>query len=464
LDKDNFRFLNYEKLKRIVDNAYDEIFVYDDNYNVVYVNKACERHYGQFQSELIGSDFHDLLTEETWYPSVLPSVYEEKRQLTIEQTSFLGKKLTTTAVPLFNENNEIEYVVMSVYDASCDLINQRLNVESQLGKNKDESKDNNLKEVVSDRNNKIYASSENMKAILEFSENIAKFDSTVLINGESGTGKTLLARYIHDNSIRFDGSFISINCAAIPENLLESELFGYVSGAFTGASKGGKKGLIELAAGGTILLDEIAELSLPLQAKLLHVIQDKEYLPIGGNKAKQADIRIIAATNKDLLRQVEKKLFREDLFWRLNVVEIEILPLRSRKEDVVNLTNRFLSKFNEKYNCGKNISNECVEFFKKYEWPGNIRQLENLIERLVITTAKETIEVNDLPKLMFKESKKIEVQDVEEFNGSFEYAVEQFEKNIVVKAYENNNSTRKLADVLKISQTKAARLIRKYCD
>lgn len=462
----NFRFLNYEKLKRIVHNAYDEIFVYDNNYKVVYVNKACERHYGMKAEELIGSNFHNLLSEEKWYPSVLPTVYKEKKQFTIEQTSYLGKKLITTAMPLFDKNGEIEYVVMSVYDASCDLANQRILMEQKQRKHK---KQVNLNEK-SDNIKEIFFKSLKMEKIIRFSETIAKFDSTVLIQGESGTGKTMLSRHIHNCSNRKEGAFLSINCSAIPEQLLESELFGYVSGAFTGAKKEGKTGLIELASGGTILLDEIGELSLQLQAKILHVIQDKKYIPIGSNKIKKADVRIISATNKDLFSQVKLGNFREDLFWRLNVIDIEIPSLREREEDIELLTKTFLNQFNQKHKTNKEISKEVLDFFKVYKWPGNIRQLENLMERLVITTENKLIEKQGLPKFMFieedlkKEDKNIQPEEIFDLNrdGSFDLAVERFEAKIVEEAYKENNSTRKLADALRISQTKSARLIRKY--
>ena len=311
--------------------------------------------------------------------------------------------------------------------------------------------------------------SEGMRAVLEFAKQVAKFDSTVLIHGESGTGKTLLAKYIHQNSIRKEAPLVTLNCAAIPEQLLESELFGYESGAFTGASKSGKKGLVELASGGTILLDEIGELSLSVQAKILQLIQDKAYIPVGGSETKVADVRIITATNKNLLNQVEKKLFREDLYWRLNVVEIEILPLRKRKRDITYLSEHFLQKFNDKYQQNKRFSPECMAFFVAYSWPGNIRQLENLIERLAITSMQDLILKSELPGLMFKENTSIDEKEEKseepkfEIEGSFDYVMEQYESKIVQNAYKEHNSTRKLSDALKISQTKAARLIRKYC-
>jgi len=459
LDQENFKYISYDVLKRVVDHAYDEIFVYDNDYKVLYVNKACERHYGMKQKALIGKDFKSLLELECWYPSILPSVYKEKRRMTIEQTSFLGEKLITTAVPLFDENNEIEYVVMSVRDAFCDITLQREKIERSI------TADNtgliidreNIKAFIED---KIITRSKVMEELIDFSKRVSNVDSTILIHGESGTGKSILAKYIHENSNRKDFPFLTINCAAIPEDLLESELFGYSKGAFTGASKEGKVGLIELAANGTLFLDEIGELSLRLQAKILHVIQNKQFIPIGGKEFKTVDIRIITATNKDLYALVKKKEFREDLFWRLNVVEIEIPPLRERKEDIVALSNYFLNQVNKKYTFAKTISEECKTFFLKYQWPGNVRQLENLVERLVITSKDQLIGLVDLPKILFSEIEEAE-EEYEEM--PFEEAVEEFERKLIRKAYEKYKTTRKIAEVLEISQSKASRMIRKYC-
>ena len=299
-----------------------------------------------------------------------------------------------------------------------------------------------------------------MKKILQVCQKISKTDSTVLIRGESGTGKGVLASYIHKISHRKKNTFLKINCAALPEDLLESELFGYVRGAFTGANKSGKIGLIEAANGGTLFLDEIGELPLSLQAKLLQVIQDKEYIPIGGNKVKHVDVRIIAATNRNLEEMVKNKQFREDLFYRLNVIEIEIPPLRERQEDIIPLSYSFLYKFNEKYGENKLISQECLDLFSCYHWPGNIRQLENLIERLVIVTNNPVIEVSDLPPFI---SANDNPSNQTKLPRSLDDALEQVQRKLVRESFQKNRSSRKVAKDLNISQTRASKLIRKYC-
>jgi len=241
----------------------------------------------------------------------------------------------------------------------------------------------------------IIYKSKKMDEVLKMAIQVAKSDATVLIRGESGVGKELVAEIIHSSSQRKDKPFIKINCAAIPENLLESELFGYKKGAFTGAIID-KKGKFEEAEGGTIFLDEIGDMPLSLQAKLLRVLQSKEIEPIGG-KPKKVDVRIIAATNKNLEEMVKKGSFREDLFYRLNVVPIVIPPLRERKEDIKPLVEYFLEKFNKKYGKNISISKGAMRMLEIYHWPGNVRELENLIERLVLTSSDLVITPDDIP-------------------------------------------------------------------
>ncbi|MDN5379103.1 sigma-54-dependent Fis family transcriptional regulator [Thermodesulfobacterium sp.] len=234
-----------------------------------------------------------------------------------------------------------------------------------------------------------------MKEVYQLAKKVAPSNSTVLILGESGTGKEVLAKYIHFNSKR-QGPFVAINCAAIPEELLEAELFGYEKGAFTGAIKT-KPGKFEIANKGTLFLDEIGDLSAKLQAKLLRVLQERQVERLGGEQPIKVDVRIIAATNKDLEKEVEAGRFREDLFYRLNVIPIKIPPLRKRKEDIVLLANFFLKKVCEREGVPlKRLSEKTVQRLLDYRWPGNVRELENLVERLVILTDKEIIEPEDL--------------------------------------------------------------------
>ena len=450
---DIYRYLDYSTLKKIVNSAYDEIFVYDDKYNIVYVNKACERHYGMKQEDIIGKSFYDLSDEDCWYPSVLPTIYAEKRTLTIEQTSIFGQKLITTAVPIFDEFNQLEYVVMSVYDASSNLSNERLCLEANY-QNKNNKK-------ISEHNEFSFKDSK-MIELMKYVDQISNADSTVLITGESGTGKSVIAKHIHNSSDRKTAAFLTINCAAIPEELLESELFGYEKGAFTGANQYGKKGLLELSDEGTLFFDEIGEMSLKLQAKLLHVIQDKEFIPLGGNQSKKVDIRIVAATNQNLKQEVLEKSFREDLFWRLNVIELHIPPLRERLEDIELLIDVLTVKINKKMKQNKSFTNKAKHMLMHYEWPGNIRQLENYIERSIVKTTGDQMTEKDLPEAV-KLNKTFNHSVVESsVELSYEVAMSAYEKKIVEEAFKQHPSSRKLSTALSISQSKASRLMRKY--
>jgi transcriptional regulator with PAS, ATPase and Fis domain len=299
---------------------------------------------------------------------------------------------------------------------------------------------------------------EEMTNIIEFCKKIAPVDTNILIQGESGTGKGVLAKYIHDLSNRNAGPFLAINCAAIPEDLLESELFGYATGAFTGALKNGKIGLLETANKGTIFLDEIGEISLKFQAKLLQVLQDRSFFSVGGRELKKVDVRIITATNRNLLEMVKSKQFREDLFYRLNVIDIQIPPLRNRKKDIPILADHFLTKFNHKYKVNRTFSTNVKNTFEAFQWPGNIRQLENIIERLVITS-ESVIRLSDLPSQLIPENHPVTIQE----DNSLENILEETEKKMIIESYRIHKSSRKVAKDLGLSQTKANKLIQKYC-
>jgi DNA-binding NtrC family response regulator len=236
-----------------------------------------------------------------------------------------------------------------------------------------------------------------MKRVFRMAERAAETDATVLLEGESGTGKSRIARMIHRWSDRKDRPFVSVNCAALPEQLLESELFGYEKGAFTGAHTK-RQGKFEAARNGTIFLDEIGEISLPLQAKLLQVVQEKSFMPLGSNRMVHVNVRIIAATNRDLKTMVEEGLFREDLYYRLNIIDIFIPPLRERKEDIPPLIRRFLEKQRAKYNKSFTLSPELIDRLVKYPWPGNVRELENAVERAVVLCRNEQLSIEDFPR------------------------------------------------------------------
>lgn len=286
-----------------------------------------------------------------------------------------------------------------------------------------------------------------MERILAISRKVAATDSTVLIMGESGTGKELIARYIHSMSRRAAHPFIPVNCGAIPSELLESEMFGHEKGAFTGAV-GSRMGMFQLANGGTIFLDEIAEMSPPLQVKLLRVLQDKEIRPVGSDRTIRVDVRVIAATNKDLAVEVEKGRFREDLYYRLQVIPITVPPLRERRSDIPILVQYFLDKYNQRHpNMQARISEEAMVYLWEYDWPGNVRELENLIERLVVLSEDGLIRVENLPLNIrtFLSDKKIPKPQLGAEGIDLNQAVEEFEYRLIDEALRRTKGNKQAA-------------------
>jgi len=299
-----------------------------------------------------------------------------------------------------------------------------------------------------------------MHQIFELTLKVAKVDSNVLITGESGVGKEIIAKIIHKASPRAQKSFLQINCGAIPENLLESELFGYEGGAFTGARRKGKMGYFELSDGGALLLDEIGELPFNLQVTLLRALQEREVLRVGGTTPYKFDVRIIAATNRNLEEMVSKSLFRADLFYRLNVVPICIPPLRERKEDIIPLVIHFLEKFNSKFKTNKRFEPEVLRAFERYDWPGNVREMENVIERLVIIVDDEIIDINHLP--FIDNNQEIQGVNIEVLSPiPLQEASDILEKKLIIKALQLYGSTRKAAKALGVSHPTVIRKAQK---
>ncbi|MGE5592551.1 MAG: sigma 54-interacting transcriptional regulator [Betaproteobacteria bacterium] len=308
----------------------------------------------------------------------------------------------------------------------------------------------------------VIAYSVEMGRVLQLAAKVAPVNTTVLILGESGVGKEVVARFIHMNGPRRNGPFVNINCGAIPGSLLESELFGYEAGAFTGARREGKPGMIEVAAGGTLFLDEISELPTDLQVKLLQVIQERKLVRVGGVKPLNVDIRIIAATNRDLAAMVARGEFRADLFYRLNVVPITIPPLRERPDDVIPLIYHFLERYNNAHGYHKVISEDAREVLTRYSWPGNVRELENLIERLVVTVEGDEITVRDLPRAILEEGDVSRSHVVVGGIMPLRQAVEEVERQLIQRALAANKSTYSIAKLLGVNQSTVVRKIRKY--
>lgn len=443
--------IEYDEFIKLIDELFDEVIIYDNNYKIVYVNKACERHYGITKGEMMNRSFYDFAGK-YWGDSILPYVYETKKAARQHQSTRLGASILTIAVPVFGDDGELTHVVMNVRDCIDDDNSQNIfDIEKADV------------DIETTGTSEIVYSSEVMDEVLNLSRTIAQIDSPCLITGESGVGKSQIGKYIYENSNRKDKPFVHINCAAINKELLESELYGYVKGSFTGARKEGKNGLVKEADGGILFLDEITEIPYKTQAKLLQFIQEMKFYPVGGTKPEFVDVKIIAATNKDIKKIVETGGFREDLYYRINVFEIFIPPLRDRKEDILLLCNFYLNKYNEKYKKMHRFSKEVKDIFENYSWRGNIRELSHIIERLVVVSRDVEIKPWHLPKHLYEISAD-QIDFTVKVDGKFDDMMMEYERKIVKKAYDEANSTRKLAKKLGITQTRAAKLCRKYID
>ncbi|WP_432663358.1 sigma 54-interacting transcriptional regulator [Wukongibacter baidiensis] len=447
-----------DELETIIESSYDGIVVTDGDGKVLKINTAWIKMVGYEKKE------HDELVigmeeEGVIFPSATLLALKEKRRVSFIQNSSNGKRFLATGTPIFDEDGNINRVVTNIRDID-ELNKLRKQLEETMRLEKYYEKEKKIDHLNFHSEN-IVANSIEFGNILQTASNVAGVDSTILILGESGVGKEVVANFIHKLSKRKERSFIKINCGAIPENLIESELFGYETGAFTGANRKGKYGLIELAHEGTLFLDEIGDLPLNLQVKLLRVIQERRLTRLGGVIERDVDVRIIAATNKNLKKMVADGEFRADLYYRLNVVPLEIPPLRKRKSDILPLCHHFISIFNKKYLCNKDITSAVEKIFLSYSWPGNIRELENIIERLIVTTNKELIEEKDLPIFLLEEDNSTEKIKLEGIMPLKE-ATEILEKKLIEKVYKRYSTTYEMANALGVNQSTIVRKIQKY--
>ncbi|MGE5543807.1 MAG: sigma 54-interacting transcriptional regulator, partial [Bacillota bacterium] len=378
-----------DELDKVIQASFDGICETDAHGKILIVNDAYARITGKSREELIGKDVQRMVSDGYYDHSVASMVIEQGKPVTIEQRLKFGRKVLVTGNPVFNDRNELVRVIINARDLTeLEQLRQEVEQAQQLSRHyKEELEKMRLLEESS-----IVVESQASKDLFDLILRVSRVDSTVLIQGESGVGKEVIARELHKHSPRCNQPLIKVNCAAIPETLLESELFGYEAGAFTGASKGGKAGLFELANKGTLFLDEVGEIPLHLQAKLLRVLQDNEFTKVGGSEPVKVDVRVIAATNRDLNRMVAEGKFREDLFYRLNVIPIYVPALRERKEEIAALVRQFLTIFNDKYGFNKTVTASALGVLMDYDWPGNIRELRNVIERAVVTSPHSVID------------------------------------------------------------------------
>jgi PAS domain S-box-containing protein len=445
---------NIHVLETILDNAYEGIVVVDKDGYIRKFNSAYEKFLGVSREEVIGKHVTDAI-ENTRMHEIVRSGEPEIGYI----QHLKGHEIIASRIPI-KDNGEIIGGVGKILFQDIEELKslaQRLEVlENRLNYYKSEVK--RLQQAKYSFDN-IITHNNKMEYLKKTAEKAADGNSTVLVQGESGTGKELFAHAIHKASHRKYGAFVRVNCAAIPRQLLESELFGYEAGAFTGARKEGKPGKFELANGGTIFLDEIASMPIEMQAKLLRVIQERELERVGGTETVELDVRIIAATNKDLGEQVKTDEFREDLYYRLNVIRLQIPPLRERLDDIPLLANSILEELKEELNLDKKeFVPETINSLKDYDWPGNVRELHNFIERAVNLASGQKIYPSHLPPIISESSSK-SVNSVSKLKD----IVAMAEKKAIIEAIGKTKGNRtEAAELLGIHRTSLYQKIKKY--
>lgn len=448
----------YETLLTVLNIAYEAIIVLDDHGRIYLVNEAACRFTGRQESELLNKPV-DQVIKNTKLTRTLKTGMAENNEI----QAIGGRPYIVSRIPIIRNGKIIGAVGKIVYQRLEEVkeVAERLaQMDQELNYYK--KKAGKIQDAVTfDR---IMTVNTEMRRLKQEAGVAARGNSTILITGESGTGKDLFAEALHYASPRRKGPFVKINCAAVPENLLESEFFGYAPGAFTGAQKGGKPGKFAVANGGTLFLDEIGDMSRNLQSKLLRVLQDKCFEPVGSNKTVKADVRIIAATNQELLQKVESGEFRQDLYYRLNVINFRLIPLRYRPEDIIPLVHVFLEEFNKAFGIRvEDISLEIRKILFAHRWPGNVRELKNVIERAVNFSAGPVLEVENLP-FYLREQREQHYAHSEVNNGvPVERRVDTIDRQILIEVLQKVKGNKsEAARVLGISRSWLYEKMRRY--
>lgn len=457
----------YEFYEDVFDNMPDALYVLDDKGNMIYVNYAMIKKFDIPRDELLRYNVFDMYDDGLIDYVISKNVYEQKKEVVMCQKIFNshGKELMqmVSQMPILNDKGDIQYIIGVMRDME-ELIGYYYDALNKYQTVKD------IGSKRSDDNKLLVYNSPQMSDLIRILNNVAPTDANILVQGESGTGKEVLAEYIHQMSERRDKEMVHINCAAFPETLLESELFGYEKGSFTGALGSGKKGLIETADGSTLFLDEINSLPLALQGKILRTIETKMVQRIGSDRPKKIDFRLIAATNEDLSECIKKKTFRADLYYRLNVIPAIIPPLRDRPSDIEPLIEYFLNKYCKKYGKEKTFGPEAMNVLKNYSWPGNVRELKNFVERIVLISASSVYCIKSIPPQMLNGQL---LSPSSSGNGgnsgcqfdirmSLEENLNAFEKQIIESVVQQYGSGKSAAEVLRVNQSTISRKMAKY--
>jgi PAS domain S-box-containing protein len=448
----------------ILDVLSDGIYISDRDGNTLKVNTMYEKLIGLKREDLVGRKVQDLVKDGVFDVVLNPQIVKTGQPATSVQTTKKGQKLILNGHPIFDEEGKVMLVVTFVRDVT---VMSQLRDQIAAQKKLLEQLRTNVQYINEESIQKFPLNgfkSREMVHLTKLIEKIAATDAAVLILGETGVGKEFFARSIHRESVRGDKTFFKVDCTTIPENLIESELFGYAAGAFSGANVKGKPGLFEMADHGTLFLDEIGELPLAMQVKLLRVLQDQEILPVGSTRVRKVDVRIIAATNCDLDKNVEEGRFRSDLYYRLRVAVLSIPPLRDRREDIMPLAHHFLKKYTARYKKEVHFGPTIENVFINYRWPGNIRELENLIASQVVTCERDVIEVYDLTGCKLNKScerKRNLYETMEARNRSLKEIVQELEREILSGAIEVHGSMAKVADILKVDRSTIFRKLKR---
>ena len=435
----------------------DDMMLSDAEGVILWVSENYEKNFGFAHGSIVGKSAFDLEQDGTFDPCITAEVLRQKKKITTTQTiNRVHKNVMTVGIPLFDKAGALKYAV-----CFNTVSMEQINVIQQNYRNLQNSLQQYTQEIAELRiratSTSIVVKSAAMQRLWTLIQNTANTKANILITGETGVGKSAIAKAIHNMSSRANGPFIEVNCAVLHENLIESELFGYEKGAFTGAASGGKIGKIELANHGTLFLDEIGELPHHIQSKLLQLIQEKTIERLSGTRRIELDFRLLVATNRNLEEEVQRGLFRSDLFYRLNVIRIHIPPLRQRPEDILPLAHQLLERFCGEYGKQLALSPRFVAFLEQYSWPGNVRQLENLMERLVITAQDPILDVTALPVEFTGGDTPLPAP-----TGTLAERMDAFEGQIIRDSYRRCGTTVAVAKELGISQATAARKIAKY--
>lgn len=451
----------YEDLQAIYLSSNEQILVVNSAGDIIRLAGTFLKDFWMVEhpEQVVGRNIKNFEEAGVFQPNIVDLCIKKGTKLTCIQETAQGRKVWSAANPVFHEDKLQKIVVVSRDITEINQLREKLKIAQQKS---DEYKQE-LEELATktERKKQLIYRSRVMENLVDEMKRIALVDSTVFLNGESGVGKEVFAHTIHHSSKRKDEPFIRVNCGAIPENLIESELFGYEKGAFTGADQKGKPGLFEMANHGSIFLDEITELPLNMQVKLLRVLQEREVIRVGGLKTIPIDVRVITATNRNLKELVRENKFREDLYYRLNVIPIRIPPLRERVEDIVSLSVHFLQQFNRDYQKEKNLSREALEVLENYNWPGNVRELHNIIERLMITTKEDIINRDDVLPVLYDEMKGKGAKPMVFELMPLKEAIEELESQLIQIGLQKYGTAAKVSEILGVSQATISRRINK---